>query len=130
MIFSLAVYGAPYSSQASYSALQFAKAAIASGHSLYRVFFYHDGVHNATQLAAPPQDEYHLINEWQSLAVDNDTDMIVCIAAALRRGLIDADEQRRYEKAASNLAAPFVLGGLGQLLDATVSSDRLITFGN
>lgn len=130
MIFSLAVYGAPYSSQASYSALQFAKAAIAGGHSLYRIFFYHDGVHNATHLATPPQDEYSLTNEWQDLAIGKNIDMIVCIAAALRRGVIDTDEQKRYEKAASNLAAPFVLGGLGQLLDATVSSDRLITFGN
>ncbi|MBE8717734.1 sulfurtransferase complex subunit TusD [Cellvibrio polysaccharolyticus] len=130
MIFSLAVYGAPYSSQASYSALQFAKATLANGHSLYRVFFYHDGVHNATHLAAPPQDEYNLTGEWRTLAIENRTDMVVCIAAALRRGIIDADEQKRYEKTASNLAAPFVLGGLGQLLDAAVGSDRLITFGN
>lgn len=130
MIFSLAVYSAPYSSQASYSALQFAKAVLAGNHQLYRVFFYHDGIHNATDLASPPQDEYQLINEWRTLAQQHHTDMVVCIAAALRRGIIDVNEQRRYEKSAFNLTTPFVLGGLGQLLDAAVSSDRIITFGD
>lgn len=130
MKFSIAVYGAPYSSQASYSALKFARAVIASGHQIYRIFFYYDGIQNATALSTPPQDEYNPVQEWQALASEHAIDMVVCIAAALRRGLLDADEQKRYEKSAHNLAPRFTLGGLGQLLDAAVVSDRLITFGN
>jgi tRNA 2-thiouridine synthesizing protein D len=129
MKFSLAIYGAPYASQASDSAYRFACAALDEGHQLYRVFFYQDGVHNATALAAPPQDEVDLPARWQELAREHKLDMVVCIAAALRRGLLDQDEANRYGKPASNLAREFTLGGLGQLVDAAVHSDRVITFG-
>lgn len=130
MIFSICVYSAPYSSQSSYSAYQFAKSLLAQGHRLYRVFFYQDGVHNATKLAAPPQDEIDLYSAWQLLAKEHEIDLVVCIAAALKRGLINQEEAHRYQKEAHNLAEGFSLSGLGQLVDAAVNSDRLITFGH
>jgi tRNA 2-thiouridine synthesizing protein D len=129
MIFSLAIYSAPYSSQASSSAYHFAKALLAEGHQLSRVFFYGDGVHTASSLTAPPQDETNLTENWQILACQHQIDLVVCIAAALKRGLLNEEEAVRYEKSASNLAKGFILSGLGQLVDATISSDRLITFG-
>lgn len=129
MIFSLAVYSAPYSSQASYSAYHFAVAAINQGHSLHRVFFYQDGVHNSTSLAAAPQDEFNLQQAWTCLASDRNVDLVVCIAAALRRGILDEREANRYDKLAYNLSNGFSIGGLGQLIEAAVVSDRLITFG-
>ncbi len=130
MIFSISIHAAPYSSQASYSAYQFAKSLLAQGHQLYRVFFYQDGVHNATKLAAPPQDEIDLYAAWQTLAKEYEIDLVVCIAAALKRGLINEEEAQRYQKKAHNLADEFSLSGLGQLVDAAVNSDRLITFGH
>lgn len=129
MIFSLAVYSAPYSSQASYSAYKFAAAALDQGHSLHRVFFYQDGVHNATNLAAPPQDEFNLQQAWERLARHHNLDLVVCIAAALRRGILDDNEAKRYEKPSHNLAKDFTISGLGQLVEAAVISDRLISFG-
>lgn len=129
MIFSLAVYSAPYSSQASYSAYQFAVAALNQGHSVHRVFFYQDGVHNATNLAAPPQDEFNLQQAWQRLAKDHNLDFVVCIATALRRGVLDEAEAKRYDKPSHNLANEFTISGLGQLVEAAVISDRLINFG-
>ena len=129
MIFSLAVYSAPYSSQASYSAYQFAVAALNQGHGLHRVFFYQDGVHNATNLAAPPQDEFNLQQAWQQLAQHHNLDLVVCIAAALRRGILDENEAKRYKKPSHNLAQDFTISGLGQLVEAAVISDRLISFG-
>ena len=130
MIFSLAIYAAPYSAQASGSAYQFARALLHDGHTLYRVFFYQDGVYNASNLIAPPQDEPNLPERWQLLAAQYDIDLTICIAAALRRGVINAEEARRYNKAANNLASGFEISGLGQLLDAAVQSDRVITFGS
>ncbi len=130
MIFSLAVYSAPYSSQASDSAYRFAKAVLDTGHSLYRIFFYQDGIHNASDLLIPPRDEINLSQQWQALAVEHKIDLVVCIAAALRRGVINVEEARRYEKMSNNLARGFEISGLGQLLDAAVLSDRLITFGD
>ena len=41
----------PYQHQASDTALQFVKAAIEKDHEIYRIFFYNDGVNNATRLA-------------------------------------------------------------------------------
>lgn len=129
MIFSLAIYSAPYSSQASYSAYQFAQALLQQEHQLHRIFFYQDGVYNASSLCAPPQDETNLTAAWATLATKYRIDMVVCVAAALRRGILDKEEAERYSKPANNLASPFSISGLGQLLEAAVVSDRLITFG-
>ena len=130
MIFSLVVLSAPYSQESSYSALNFAKTLLAEGHKIHRVFFYGDGVHNATHLAAPPQDEINLPEEWKHLAQKANTELVVCIAAALRRGILDEQEASRYQKNSSYLLTPFEISGLGQLLEAAVVSDRLITFGS
>ena len=130
MIFSLAIYGAPYSSQSCHTALAFAQAAIATGHKIYRVFFYSEGVHHGSSLLTPQQDEIHFSDEWIKLSQANHFDLVVCIAASLKRGLIDKQEANRYEKPCTNLAEGFELSGLGQLLDAAVTSDRLITFGS
>ena len=54
MKFGLLVSEGPYTHQASDSAYQFAMAALAKGHEIQRVFFYHDGVNNATRHTEPP----------------------------------------------------------------------------
>lgn len=129
MIFSLLVYAAPHSHQAAESAYRFAVAALEQGHRLHRVFFYGDGIHNASALAAPPQDENDLPARWQQLGETHQLDLVVCIAAAVRRGVLDANEAGRYEKPGHNLREGFELSGLGQLAEAAIVSDRLITFG-
>lgn len=128
MKFSLLVLAAPHSRQASMSALKFAKAALESGNEVYRVFFYQDGIHNGSELQSPPQDEVNFHQEWQQLSQQHNIDLVVCIAAALKRGVVDQAEAERYEKPASNISAPFELSGLGQLLEAQIQSDQLITF--
>ncbi len=129
MIYTLVVHAAPYQSAAAGTALRFARAALAAGHSIHRIFFYRDGVHNASALAAPPRDEQNIPAQWQQLAQEHHLDMVVCIAAAVRRGVLDAGEAKRYEKASHNLADGFELSGLGQLIEASLQSDRVITFG-
>lgn len=128
MIFSLAIYSSPSSCSAT-NAYRFAKAALESGHQIYRVFFYHDGAYHGSTLNTPPQDEPSLTEQWQSLANDHSIDIVVCIAAGLRRGILNGQEASRYEKTSHNLPPTFELSGLGQLVDAAVSSDRLLTFG-
>lgn len=130
MKFSLAVYSAPHSSQSAASALRFARALLQQGHQLYRVFFYCDGVHNGSAIAAPPQDEADLVGEWQALQRDHQLDLVICIAAAQRRGVLSEREAERLEKPAANLAEGFELAGLGQLADAVANSDRMVTFGD
>ena len=120
---------APYSTQSHLSALTFAKACIQSNHQIYRVFFYNDGVLGASQLQSPPQDEINIHNEWQSLAKENNIDLVTCIAAALKRGILNKEEAKRYQKEQHSTDEPFELSGLGQLLDAQIHSDQMVTFG-
>ncbi len=129
MIFTIVVQAAPYSHQSADTALRFARALLSQGHRLHRVFFYADGVQCANGLAAPPQDEANIPRQWQTLAEEHELDLVVCIAAAVRRGVLDANEARRYEKDGCSLAAGFELSGLGQLAEATAVSDRVVTFG-
>ena len=129
MNFSIAVYGGPSDSQASLSALHFAKAVLSSGHSLYRIFFYQEGVSNGNALIVSPQDEINLNALWSEFSKNNNVELVVCIASALRRGMLNEGEAERYEKGHANLAPEFIVSGLGQLIDAGIQSDRLISFG-
>lgn len=128
MIFSLLIHSPP-SSQASLSAYQFARALLTQKHSLYRVFFYHDGAYHGSAIQCVGQDELDLSKAWGALKDKHSFDVVVCISAGLRRGIIDKAEARRYEKEHHNLSDHIELSGLGQLADATVYSERLITFG-
>ena len=89
-----------------------------------------DAVYIASSLTVPPQGEQDLHGAWKELAIAHDIDLVVCISAALKRGLIDMQEAKRYGKAAFNVEAPFMLSGLGQLVDGTVNTDRTVTFGS
>ncbi len=130
MKFGIVVNEGPYTHQASDTAYNFAKAAIDGGHEVMRVFFYHDGVNNGTRLTTPPQDDRNIVTRWAELAKENDIDMVVCVAAAQRRGIVDADEAKRNGKDADNIADGFRISGLGQLIEAGIKSDRLMVFGD
>lgn len=119
MKFGILVNEGPYNHQASDSAYQFAKAAIDKGHEISRVFFYYDGVNNANRLSEPPQDDRNIIKRWGELADAHGVDLVVCVAAALRRGIKD-----------EVLAHGFRISGLGQLIEVGIQADRTITFGD
>jgi len=120
----------PYTHQASDSAYLFTKAALEKGHEIFRVFFYHDGVNNGTRLMVPPQDDRHIQKRWSELAEKHKLDLVVCIAAAQRRGLLDENEAKRQGKDANNIAPGFRISGLGQLIEAGIQAERLVAFGD
>jgi len=130
MKFAIVVNEGPYTHQAADSAYHFARAALAGGHEIVRVFFYHDGVHNGTRLATPPQDERDITARWSALAAAHNIDLAVCVAAAQRRGVVDAAEQKRHGLDANNIAPGFRIAGLGQLIDAGIRAERLMAFGD
>ena len=109
----------PYTHEASDSAYLFARTALEKGHEIQRVFFYHDGVHNSTRLTEPPQDDRHIVNRWSKLAQEYGVDLVVCVAAALRRGIKD-----------DNLAPGVRISDLGQLIESGIKADRFVTFGD
>lgn len=130
MKLGIVVNEGPYTHQAADTAYQFTKAALAKGHEIVRVFFYHDGVNNGTRLTTPPQDERNIVKRWSELAQQHKLDLVVCVAAAQRRGIVDRDEAKRHGKDADNIAAGFRISGLGQLIEAGVLADRLVAFGD
>jgi tRNA 2-thiouridine synthesizing protein D len=130
MKFSILVNEGPYTHQASDSAYQFAKAALGKGHEIFRVFFYHDGVNNGTRFTVPPQDDRNLQKLWSELAEQHNLDMVVCIAAAQRRGIMDENEAKRQGIDGNNIAPGFRISGLGQLIEAGIQADRLVSFGD
>ncbi len=129
MKFALSIQGSPFTSNSLWSALKFAQACLNDGHHIHRVFFYHDAVLVANALQAPPQDEMHLTAAWQDLGQTHELDLCLCVASCLRRGILDDSEALRFEKTASNLAPGFNISGLGQLIEASLVCDRVVTFG-
>ncbi len=130
MKFGIVVNEGPYTHQAADSAYQFTKAVLEKGHEVFRVFFYHDGVNNGTRLTVPPGDERDIQKNWTALAEEHKVDLVICIAAAQRRGILDANEAKRQGKDADNIAPGFRISGLGQLIEAGIEADRLVTFGD
>lgn len=119
MKFGILVNEGPYTHQAADTAYQFVQAALEKGHQIHRIFFYHDGVNNATKLTEPPQDDRNVIERWSKLGKEHNIDLVVCVAAALRRGINE-----------SNLAEGFRISGLGQLVESGIQADRLVVFGD
>tara|TARA_R110002073_G_scaffold197776_1_gene356877 strand:- start:779 stop:1168 length:390 start_codon:yes stop_codon:yes gene_type:complete len=127
--FSIVIYSAPYSSESASSALRFATSVIDQGHEIYRLFFFGDGVHNASQLTVVAQDEVNLQQQWNELIQQHDIDSVICVSSALRRGVLDDTEAERHDLGSASAYSSSELAGLGQLIDATLHSDRIINFG-
>ena len=119
MKISLLINEGPFTHQASDTAYRFAVAALEKGHEIYRVFFYNDGVNNCNKLSEPQTDDRNLVALWSQLAEDHGVDLVVCVAAALRRGVKD-----------EIVADGFRISGLGQLVEAGIQADRMVTFGD
>ncbi len=129
MRFAIQINSSPNQSNNGYSAYRFINAAIAQGHEVFRVFFYHEGIYHAFKHNTPPDDELQLTACWSKLAISHRIDLLVCISAAQRRGLLYADEAERQGKQDNDLADGFRIGGLGQWLEALIEADRVIVFG-
>ena len=129
MKFSIVIYAAPYSTESAASALRFAESLIQQGHELYRLFFFGDGVHNASKLTVVAQDEINLQLQWRKLIEEHDIDSVICVSSALRRGVLDQIEADRHGLGAVSAYESSEVAGLGQLVDASLHSDRVVNFG-
>jgi tRNA 2-thiouridine synthesizing protein D len=129
MRFAIQVNASPNQSYSAYSAYRFCKAALSQGHEVFRIFFYHDGIYHAFRDNSPPDDEFQLTSAWGDLAERHKVDLVVCISAAQRRGLLYADEAKRRHKQDDDVADGFRIGGLGQWIEALIEADRVIVFG-
>ncbi|MEI7064802.1 sulfurtransferase complex subunit TusD [Dickeya chrysanthemi] len=126
--YCLLVTGPAYGTQQASSAFQFAQALVAQGHRLQSVFFYREGVLNANQFTAPANDEFDLVRAWQQLAQTHQVALNVCVAAASRRGVTDAQQAEQLHLPGANLQPGFTLSGLGELSQSILRCDRVVQF--
>ena len=128
MNYVIQVNGGPYASFAGIHAYRFVKAALAAQHHILRIFFYQDGIYHAFRHTLPPEDESNMTSLWSTLALEQGIDLVVCISAAQRRGLLCEDEARRQGGGGGQLADGFRIAGLGQWLEASLDADRCLVF--
>ncbi len=129
MNFALLVMAAPCGGHGARHAASFAQAAIAQGHAIVRVFFLDDGAALGAAHSVFPQDETAPLEPWLALHEQHNVDLVLCISSALRRGIVDTTEATRHELGAPTAHPAFRISGLGELVDACSSADRLVTFG-
>lgn len=128
MHFCLLILGAPGSSTTR-SAYRFAQATLSQGHQISRLFFYHDGVHNASALTSPPRDEEHPSSDWAHLIREHQIAATVCVASGVRKGMVDDTQAQRFGHPQGNTRPEFEVAGLSDLVGAAADADRVITFG-
>lgn len=109
----------PANSSLTVTAIELTKAIVKSEHELIGVFFYQDGVLNASTTLSIPSDEYQSHHEWKMLNEKKGLPLHLCITAAEKRGLTDADSSLNIDKA-------FTISGLGELVELTNLCDRVI----
>lgn len=129
MKYAIQVNASPFDSNSGYSAYLFIMAALKKKHEIFRVFFYYQGIYHAFKYSTPADDELQLTKKWSALAAEHGVDLVVCISAAQRRGLLCDDEAKRQGKLDDDVAEGFRISGLGQLLEAILVTDRFIEFG-
>lgn len=114
MRIDLLVQSAPFGGGASPNALRFARAAIAAGHAIGRVFFYKEAVAIGNRHAS---DDEGTRADWVALAAEGGFELAICVAAAARRGVVE-----------ESVADGFAIVGLGQLIEAIEDGERLVSF--
>ncbi len=129
MKYAIQINASPNDSNVAYSAYQFIQTALKKKHEVLRVFFYQEGIYHAFKYSTPPDDELQMTKKWTLLAIEQKVDLVVCISAAQRRGLLCDDEAKRQGKLDNDLAEGFRISGLGQLVESILLADRFIEFG-
>lgn len=93
------------------------------------MFFLDHGSAIGAANAVFAQDENNPADAWIALAAEHGIELILCVSSALRRGVLDEHEAQRHERPHPSVHPAFTISGLGQLVDACASSDRIVTFG-
>ncbi|MEH6447342.1 MAG: sulfurtransferase complex subunit TusD [Oleispira sp.] len=123
--YTLILTQSPVQNECNLTAQSLVEAIITAGDTIDRVFFYQDAVYVGLKPQVPGQGLTTTYQGWLKLQEMQSFPLQLCIANSLRRGVIDEAEADRYSQSA-NLMAGFQLSGLGEMAEATQSSDRII----
>ncbi|MCL4542578.1 MAG: sulfurtransferase complex subunit TusD [Deltaproteobacteria bacterium] len=116
MKFGILVKESPYNNQAFDSVYHFVNAAIEMGHEIIGIFFYDDAVYAGNKYLEPPQGDRN-IKSYMDTLKSKGVRLVICVAAGKRRGVTQDTVNESAE-----------ISGLGQLLELSIESDRLVTF--
>ncbi|WP_028669755.1 sulfurtransferase complex subunit TusD [Saccharospirillum impatiens] len=128
MNLQLNLYQAPWHHVSHRDALAFARASLARGDRIERVFFFMDAVYIGLTSQSPASDEVDMRQAWLDLAADAGCELLLCIAASANRGLLNDAEAERYQSPITTVAEPFQLVGLGQWALGYGDSDKVVSF--
>ena len=117
-----------YGSSSAFRAIKFTESVLKAGHQVSKVFFYQDGVSHANQLICPASDEYNVNKSWQALAKKYDIELVCCVSAALRRGVVAEVEANEEDLEQYNVSPPFIMAGIGELVTGIEKADKVVTF--
>ena len=73
-------------------------------------------------------DELFVLDSWKTLATEHNVKLLVCITAAVKRGIVSEMEAKENGIAQANLTAPFEQAGLGEFFTALHECNRLVQF--
>lgn len=128
MRYAILVTCSPQRRAASDTAYRFAAAALMMGQEIVRVFFHGEGIYHALATLTPPVEEPDPVRRWGELAERYALDLVVCVAAAQRRGLLMPEENRRRHYRDSLIAPGFRIAGLSQWVEAVQRAERVVVF--
>lgn len=110
----------PPNSNLSATAINYVESALEMGIELIGVFFYQDGVMHANKQVQIASDEYQALEHWQQLHQTFNLPLHLCITAAEQRGISDENS--------TNIHPIFTVSGLGELVELSSKSDRMVQF--
>lgn len=128
MRYALLNLSSPADGQCLVTAARVANGLVRRGHQIDTVFFSDAATAVGLVSLSMPQDELCVQSEWQRIAAEHQIDLVLCVASALQRGVVGPDSPGDAVNQAS-LAEGFRIGGLGELVRATHTADRVLTFG-
>ena len=103
------------------TALDFVHCSAENNTKIVGVFFYQDGVLNASKNIALPSDEFQTTNKWCELAQQKQIPLHLCATAAEKRGLIgQGDDENQL------INEHFIISGLGELVELTNQAERVV----
>ena len=103
------------------TALNIATQAVEAGYKLVGVFFYQQGVLNASSLVQLPNDEFQITKKWQLLHQEYNIPLHLCITAAEKNGLSDGQTLNT-----KNILDCYTISGLGELVELSATTDKVV----
>jgi len=104
--YSILITSSPFEGDTALRALAFIQGVIDNGDVVNNVFFYSEGVHHCNSLMLKTGDELFAYDGWKALAADHNVNLMVCITAAVKRGIVSEMEAKENGMAHANLTAP------------------------